>query len=155
MKKLNFLAFLVAIAFVSCAKSDAPTPTTAFVAPKPSIDVAAALIGSWTLSAFGKLTTNTSTGGGGCGDSGSSTQVVWSTTSDDEMLSFAKNGDFVQLKQSKEACRGTYSLNLGNATLTNSCANEAQNFSDVSDKSLTLNDGTTFLRFDKTSPNPY
>lgn len=154
MKKLNFLAFLVAIAFMSCAKSDAPTPTAAFVAPKPSIDVAAALIGSWKLSAVGTLTTQTSTSGG-CSDSGSSPEVSWSTTNNDEVLSFAKNGDFVQLKQSKVACKGTYSLNLGNATLTNSCANEAQNFSDVSDKSLTLKEGTTFFRFDKTSSNPY
>jgi hypothetical protein len=153
MKKLNFLALLVAIAFMSCAKSDAPTPTAQVVAPTPTVDVAAAIIGSWKLSAVGTLTSQTHTGGG-CGDNSGSSQVSWSTTGDDELLSFAKNGDFVQLKQSKVACKGTYSLNLGNATLANSCANDVQNFSEVSDKSLTLNDGTTFLRFDKTSPNP-
>ena len=156
MKKFNFLAFLVAIAFMSCAKSDAPTPTVEAVAPTPTVDVAAAIIGTWKLSSVGALTSHSTSGsGGGCGsDTQGSTQVTWQTATADEGLSFAKNGDFVQLKEAKQTCKGTYKLNLSASTLTNDCANEVQSFSNVSDKSLTLDDGTTFLRFEKTSSIP-
>jgi hypothetical protein len=161
MKQLNFFAFLVAIAFVSCAKSDAPTPTTAFVAPTP-VDVSAIIIGTWHLSDVGTLTpytgTGTSSSGGGCGNSSDRSsdnmEITWSPTTDDELLSFAKNGDFVQLKQAKTVCKGTYRLNMSTATLTNDCSTQSQNVSNVSEKSLTLDNGITFLHFDKVSSNP-
>jgi hypothetical protein len=153
MKKFNFFALLVVAAFMSCAKSDAPTPSQT-VAPTPQIDVTTAIIGSWKLSSVGTLKGH-STSGGGCGsDSQSSTQISWETATSDEGLSFAKNGDFVQLKEAKQICKGTYQLNLSASTLKNDCANEVQNFSSVSEKSLTLDDGTTFLRFDKISSTP-
>ena len=156
MKKFDFFAFLVVIAFMSCVKSEAPTPTAQAVAPTPSVDVASAIIGTWKLSYVGTRASHSTSGsGGGCGsDTQGSTQVAWQAATSDEGLSFAKNGDFVQLKQAKQTCKGIYKLKLSTSTLTNNCANEVQNFSNVSDKSLTLDDGTTFLRFEKTSSEP-
>jgi hypothetical protein len=157
MKKLNFFALLVAIAFIGCAKSDAPSPTIDAVAPTPTVDVAAVIVGSWKLSLVGTLMPSINTGGGGCGGSNHSSEnseISWTATSDDEMISFAKNGEFVQVKQAKQVCKGTYQLNIGAGTLSNDCSNESKNFSNVSDKSLTLNDGATYYRFDKVSSDP-
>jgi hypothetical protein len=156
MKKLNFLALLVAIAFVSCAKSDAPNPTGTAVAQTSPVDVAAIIVGSWKLSLVGTLMPSTNTGSGGCGSDRSSEnrEISWTTTGDEELISFAKNGDFVQIKEAKEVCKGTYQLNIGAGTLSNNCSNESRNFSNVSDKSLTLDDGQNYYRFDKVSSNP-
>jgi hypothetical protein len=157
MKKLNFLALLVAIAFVSCAKSDAPTPTGTAVAQTSPVDVAAIIVGSWKLSLVGTLMPSTNTGGGGCGGADHSSEnkeIAWTTTGEDELISFAKNGAFVQIKQAKQVCKGTYQLNIGAGTLSNDCSSESRNFSNVSDKSLTLDDGQNYYRFDKVSSNP-
>lgn len=154
MKKFSFFTFLVAAAFMSCAKSDAPTPTVAIVAPTtPSVDIATAIIGSWKLTAVGTLV-SPSTPREGCGDGHSNPQVVWQQTAADEGISLAKNGDFVQLKEAKATCKGTYTLNLSASTLSNDCTIEVQNLSNVSEKSLTLDNGTSFSRFDKVSSNP-
>ncbi len=158
MKELNFIALLVAIAFVSCAKSDAPSPTGTVVAQTSPVDVAAVIVGTWKLSLVGTLMPNTTnTGGSGCGGADHSSEnkeVSWTPTGDDELISFAKNGEFVQIKQAKQVCKGTYQLNIGAGTLSNDCSNESRNFSNVSDKSLTLDDGQTYYRFDKVSSNP-
>jgi hypothetical protein len=156
MKKLNFFAFLVAIAFVSCAKSDAPIPTTSALVAVPTVDIATVIVGSWKLSLVGTLMPSTNSGGGGCGSdrSENNREISWVTTTDDELISFAKNGEFVQFKQTKQVCKGTYQLNVNAATLSNDCSNESRNISDASEVSLTLNDGAAYFRFDKVFSKP-
>jgi hypothetical protein len=158
MKKLNFLAFLVAIAFVSCAKSDDPIPTTTALVATPTVDIATVIVGTWKLSLVGTLMPSTNSGGssGGCSSdrSENNREITWAPTSDEEFMSFSKSGAFVHIKQANQVCKGTYQLNVNAGMLSNDCSNESRNISGVSEKSLTLSDGATYFRFDKTASTP-
>jgi hypothetical protein len=129
MKGLNLVFILAITALVSCTKKEDVS-----LAKSDAVSLAKLqselIIGSWQLTSTGTLTqvSTTTAPSTGCGSSGSGDHmdIIWTSTSQNENMSFKSSGDYLKSSANDAACSGTYKVSNGAILTKTSCSVDEQ-----------------------------
>ena len=123
MKTLQIFSFLLALTLLSCTKTNTegvnpnPTNNQANVA-----DYGTLIVGKWQLTDMGIVTTT-------CPDPNcpmyKTEVIVWTKTTNNEILNFTNAGQFTKETATDEACKGTFRVIDGQLYINAKCAVES------------------------------